>query len=295
MACDAEHGGRLIYYDFGMMDELKPQVKNGLVDLIFGIYENEPKEVCDALETIEVLKPNVDRLSVEKIARVFLNEFTNGIKKGEKWVTQLPPEKQAEIRRQRRLQLGADLFSVGSDVPFKFPPTFTFVFRAFTSLDGIGKGLDANYDLTRLAQPYLKELVDLRDGSATLSLLKTWAKKLGLRPVDLFNTISQPRKIANVESVITKMEQGDLKLRVRVLESERAFKKLELENRNLALGFAAAAFLNIGVTLANGLPIKNWSLATKGAYALAGIFGLQVPIGLIKLRALQKKFESFEK
>ena len=45
MACDAEGGGRLIYYDFGMMDELSPNVREGLVNLIFGVYENEPKEV----------------------------------------------------------------------------------------------------------------------------------------------------------------------------------------------------------------------------------------------------------
>jgi hypothetical protein len=38
-----------------MMDELKPNVKEGLVNLIFGIYGNEPKEVCDSLEQIEVL------------------------------------------------------------------------------------------------------------------------------------------------------------------------------------------------------------------------------------------------
>lgn len=326
VACDTVEGGRLIYYDFGMMDELKPQVKTGLVNLIFGIYENDVKEVCNSLEAIEVLKRGVDRLSVEKIVRFFLNEFANGIKPGEKWVTQLPPEQQKEIRRQRRLKLGADLFSVGNDVPFKFPPTFTFVFRAFTSLDGIGKGLDKSYDLTRLAQPYLKELVDLRDGSATLSLIKAWTKKLGLRQVDLFDTISQPRKIAHVDDVITKMEQGDLKLRVRVLESERAFTKMELQQKNMNTVMLASSLLNISFFLtvlsmiinpASTLTAGSLSSATtatsaalasignsryqwlvflkKAMFILSGIVGIQIPIGFLKLKLLEKKFEGFEK
>ena len=39
LACDSVEQGRLIYYDFGMMDELRPAVKSGLVNLIFGVYE----------------------------------------------------------------------------------------------------------------------------------------------------------------------------------------------------------------------------------------------------------------
>ena len=57
--------------------------------------------------------------------------------------------------------LGESLLSVGNDVPFKFPATFTFVFRAFTSLDGIGEGSirTTDYDLTeRLPVPHLRDL-----------------------------------------------------------------------------------------------------------------------------------------
>eukprot|EP00607_Mallomonas_marina_P009763 CAMPEP_0182420818 /NCGR_PEP_ID=MMETSP1167-20130531/5908_1 /TAXON_ID=2988 /ORGANISM="Mallomonas Sp, Strain CCMP3275" /LENGTH=601 /DNA_ID=CAMNT_0024597301 /DNA_START=326 /DNA_END=2131 /DNA_ORIENTATION=+ len=293
LACDDKEGGRLIYYDFGMMDELKTEVKTGLVNLIFGIYENDPKEVCNALEEIEVLKKGVDRFSVEKICRVFLSEFTGTVQaKDSKWTSQLSKEEQKEIRRRRRVQLGADLFSVGSDVPFKFPPTFTFVFRAFTSLDGIGKGLDPKYDLTRLAQPYLKELVDLKDGSALVSAAKGIGKKIGLRPLDIKNTVMSPRKVAYLEEVVTKLEQGDLKLRVRVLESERQFKRMEISQTNFATAAVAATFLNMAVILSVIAPsTPQAKLAVKVAYGLAGIFGIQVPVGFMKLKKFDKKFE----
>ncbi|CAM9696608.1 unnamed protein product, partial [Ectocarpus sp. 12 AP-2014] len=179
VACDEQDGGRLIFYDFGMMDEFKPNVRSGLVNLIFSTYENDPRAVCDALVEMGILKAGSDRISVEKIARSFLGEFTNTLNQGQdgKWTSELTKEDKTRLRKERRAKLGEDLLSVSGDVPFKFPPTFTFVFRAFTSLDGIGKGLDTKYDLTRLAQPYLKELLDVRDGSFALSFAKTFVKK----------------------------------------------------------------------------------------------------------------------
>jgi predicted unusual protein kinase regulating ubiquinone biosynthesis (AarF/ABC1/UbiB family) len=242
-----------------------------------------------------VLRPGVDRISIEKIARFFLGEFNRGVQSGE-WTNKLTKDEQKAITRKRRAQLGADLFSIGSDVPFKFPPTFTFVFRAFTSLDGIGKGLDPQYDLTRLAQPYLKELVDLRDGSAAVSFINSFGKKVGLRPVDINTAVSSPRNIAQATDILTRMEQGDLKVRVRVLESERAFTRMQLVQENMGLAIAASTFLNFGMLLgqATRTAAGEYSLLAKATLALAGVFGAQVPIGILKLKALDKKFAALK-
>ncbi|GFH23632.1 ABC-1-like kinase, partial [Haematococcus lacustris] len=51
VAVDAAGGGRLIYYDFGMMGAIAPQVKGGLLDLFYGVYNRDPDKCLDALAT----------------------------------------------------------------------------------------------------------------------------------------------------------------------------------------------------------------------------------------------------
>ncbi|CAM9720291.1 unnamed protein product [Pylaiella littoralis] len=295
VACDEQGGGRLIFYDFGMMDEFKPNVRSGLVNLIFSTYENEPRAVCDALVEMGILKADADRISVEKIARSFLDEFTTTLNRGQdgKWTSELTKEDKVNIRKERRAKLGEDLLSVSGDVPFKFPPTFTFVFRAFTSLDGIGKGLDTKYDLTRLAQPYLQELLDVRDGSFVLSFAKTFLKKVGWRPEDLEAVVKSPRNVAYVEDVTRKLEQGDLKLRVRVLESERAFERLELTQTSMYDALAFSTFLNAALIMSTTLTAGSPLLPVRVAWTMAGIFGLRIPLGLSKVRKQDKKYATY--
>merc|ERR1719199_60204 len=176
-------GGRLVYYDFGMMDEITGNLREGLVDLILGIYEYEPgtkdttKDVLMAAEKMGILDPKADRVPIERIARFFLNDFANTQSGNRQWTKDKTKEQQKEERAERRKILGESLLSVGDDVPFKFPATFTFVFRAFTSLDGIGKGLDTQYDLTKLTVPYLRNLSTIKYGSESKALSVGFSEK----------------------------------------------------------------------------------------------------------------------
>ena len=42
IAVDGENGGRLIYYDFGMMGAIPSDVRSGLLELFYGVYEKDP-------------------------------------------------------------------------------------------------------------------------------------------------------------------------------------------------------------------------------------------------------------
>ena len=46
---------------------------------------------------------------------------------------------QAE-RNETLAAIGEDIFAVAVDQPFRFPAAFTFVLRAFSTLEGLGKG-----------------------------------------------------------------------------------------------------------------------------------------------------------
>jgi len=307
IAVEADENGqaRLIYYDFGMMDTFGEQTRKGFIDFLFAFYENEPRDACNALAQLGILRedPNIDRIAVERVGKDFMDRFqetleSGGDEEGEKWENEMNDEERKKVNRQRRQKLGEEFLTMNSDVPFIFPPTWTFVFRAFMSLDGIGKTLDDKYDMTRIAKPYLKELIDLKDGSALKTVVLKIGKKFGLRPIDLNMAVTQPRRTAFVEDVTRRLEQGDFKLRVRALETERALERSSIVQGNIFNAVCCGVLLNGAITLMGGVGAgvggARWAKAgAKVMVVAATAFGMQVPYGLKKLWNLDKYFEKY--
>jgi predicted unusual protein kinase regulating ubiquinone biosynthesis (AarF/ABC1/UbiB family) len=194
--------GALIFYDFGMMGRIKSNVREGLMETMFGIASKDGDRVVQSLIDLGALSPTDDMGPVRRSVQYMLDHFMD-----------------KPFENQSVAAISDDLYEIAYDQPFRFPATFTFVMRAFSTLEGVGKGLDPEFNFMEVAKPYAMQLMTNTNGSEGNSLLN----ELSRQAVQVSSTaLGLPRRL---EDTLDKLERGDVRLRVRAIETERLLRR----------------------------------------------------------------------
>jgi predicted unusual protein kinase regulating ubiquinone biosynthesis (AarF/ABC1/UbiB family) len=194
--------GALIFYDFGMMGRIKSNVREGLLETMFGIASKDGDRVVQSLIDLGALAPTDDMGPVRRSVQYMLDHFMD-----------------KPFENQSVAAISEDLYEIAYDQPFRFPATFTFVMRAFSTLEGVGKGLDPEFNFMEVAKPYAMQLMTNSNGSQGNSLLN----ELSRQAVQVSSTaLGLPRRL---EDTLDKLERGDVRLRVRAVETERLLRR----------------------------------------------------------------------
>ncbi|XP_021766356.1 LOW QUALITY PROTEIN: uncharacterized protein LOC110730838 [Chenopodium quinoa] len=240
----------IIYYDFGMMGEIKSFTRERLLDLFYAVYEKDATKVIRSLIDLGALQPTGDLSAVKRSVQFFLDNLLS----------------QSPDQQQTLAAIGEDLFAIAQDQPFRFPSTFTFVLRAFSTLEGVGKFLDPDFSFVKIAAPYAQELLELKDRRRTGVQLVQEIRKQAEDARDY--TVSMPYRVQRIEEFVKQLETGDLKLRVRVLESERAARKATILQMATMYTVLGGTLLNLGVTFSS----QGSQIVANSSFVGAGVF-----------------------
>nr|WP_293038288.1 AarF/ABC1/UbiB kinase family protein [Moorena sp. SIO1F2] len=197
------HKGSLIFYDFGMMGQIKANVREQLMETLFGIAQKDGDRVVTSLIELGALSPVSDMGPVRRSVQYMLDNFMD-----------------KPFEDQSITNISDDLYEIAYGQPFRFPATFTFVMRAFSTLEGVGKGLDPEFNFMEVAKPFALEI--MTNGNTPDN--NSFINELGRQAAQMSSTaLGLPQRI---ESTIEKLERGDLRIRVRSIESDRVLRRL---------------------------------------------------------------------
>ena len=299
---DPEGMGRLVIYDYGMMGRIKPQVRSGFLDLFYAIFEKNSDSAVKALSKMGVLvDTGSDLTAVKRTADFFLGSFDERVENQEKQREENKEEYEAEFKKQRTKEekkarrkqilsnIGEDLLVVSKDQPFRFPAELTFVVRAFSVLDGIGKSLNKKFDIGEISAPYARNLL-IEDNPSSLppqvvARQRDFQRRFDRQNKAIINLFKGPDAIDDIAETVRAIERGKLKIRVRALEAERAIERVAAMQQVMLKAMVALSAVNVGVVLY----VSGLVLQAKIGFGLSAAFGLQAIAAQAKLTKLVKK------
>lgn len=254
--------GALIFYDFGMMGQVQTVTRQKLLQTFLGVAQKDAEQVVKSLVELGALAPVEDMGPVRRSIQYMLDHFMD-----------------QPFENQSVAQITDDLYEISYNQPFRFPATFTFVMRAFSTLEGVGKGLDPDFNFMEVAKPFAAELMangnSTPENSSILGELGRQAAQVGGTAFGL------PRRI---ERTLDHLEQGDLRMRVRSIETERILRRIS--NAQIGTNFAVL----IGTFI-----LSATILFVQGYLWLAVVAALVAVIPAFSLMRLMMRLDRYER
>jgi predicted unusual protein kinase regulating ubiquinone biosynthesis (AarF/ABC1/UbiB family) len=250
--------GSLIFYDFGMMGTVQQITRARLMETFFGVAQKDAERVVNSLVDLGALSPVEDMGPVRRSVQYMLDNFMD-----------------KPFEAQSVSDISDDLYEIAYDQPFRFPATFTFVMRAFSTLEGVGKGLDPDFNFMEVAKPYAMELMS-NDNPSQPGTSGTILGELSRQAAQVSTSaLGLPRRL---EDTLEKLDRGDIRLRVKATETDKALRQLGSVNMGTNYTLLIVAF-----TLSATILLVNEYIWLAILAALAAI-----AVGVALIRLLMK-------
>ncbi|MBD2281457.1 MAG: AarF/ABC1/UbiB kinase family protein [Dolichospermum sp. DEX189] len=230
--------GSIIFYDFGMMAEVRTLDKEEMIKTFFAILKKDSNEVVNTLMNMGLLEPIPDMTPVKRLVTFLLDKFT---------------DKPLDIKALSEVKI--ELYEMFEQQPFRLPAQMTFILKSITTLDGIARTLEPQYNPTVLSQSFIKSLAVTKSKGNTIAQLSHQARDF------IQYQLTKPNKTeVLVKKLAERVERGELQLRVKNVESDRILGQIYLAIKTLIYACLTGFSLLTGLILIIS-KYHNWAIA----------------------------------
>ena len=185
--------GKLVVYDFGMMAELKHISTDRMIETFWAVMKKDEVAVTDNLIELGLIEPVADMRPIRRVIEFMLERFT---------------DRPVDIKEFDRIK--SEITTLFIQQPFQLSPEMSFILKALSTLDGIARTLDPEYNLVVAAQPFIRSIAIAERGNII--------GKLSRQAINyLKHKLTQP---------------SSNKLRIQQLEARLAQQELEISRRS---------------------------------------------------------------
>lgn len=134
----ATRDGKLAYLDFGMMSEIRPPQRYGLIEAVVHMVNRDFSGLAHDYVNLEFLSPDTD---LTPIIPALANVFSNALG--------------ASVAEMNFKSITDQLSEVMYEYPFRIPAYYALIIRSLVTLEGIAINVDPEFKVLSKAYPYI--------------------------------------------------------------------------------------------------------------------------------------------
>nr|WP_242024283.1 AarF/ABC1/UbiB kinase family protein [Trichocoleus sp. FACHB-591] len=132
--------GKLAYLDFGMMSEVKPYQRYGLIEAVVHMVNRDFEGLAHDYVKLEFLTPETD---LTPIIPALANVFSNALG--------------ASVAELNFKSITDEFSALMYEYPFRVPAYYALIIRSLVTLEGIAINVDPNFKVLSKAYPYVSK------------------------------------------------------------------------------------------------------------------------------------------
>ena len=248
------------FLDFGMMGRLSRKNREDFTDLVLYIVDRNERKVTDSVLKLTDHYDDIDQDALSRDLSEMLDRYLY-----------LPLK---ELEADKILQ---DLLDLVSRHRIFFKPNFYLMMKAITTVEGVGRVLDPDLELIKLAQPFMKKVKTDR------LRLNRIAQEAGLTTSEYLDLLRDlPEEL---RSILSQLRQGRMKLEFE--HRGLAELKAALDQVSNRISFAivlASLVIGSSLIILSGIPPKWHDIPIIGliGFLLAGVMGFWLLVSILR-------------